>query len=123
MYVYVYGHGHGHAYGETKTAGARVTLHAMARTEGVASNQVTDVAAERAIRLARALVENVGKVLEGKREVVELAVTSLLARGTVTNSVARHISLFVPQPGRTGCFALVVSYSQSTAICVSGVSG
>jgi MoxR-like ATPase len=53
----------------------------MARSEGVANSQVADVAAERAIRLARALVDNVGKVLEGKREVVELAVTSLLARG------------------------------------------
>ncbi len=33
------------------------------------------------MRLAHALVENVGKVLQGKREVVELSVTSLLARG------------------------------------------
>ena len=53
----------------------------MARSEGAANTQVADVARERAIRLAHALVENVGKVLEGKREVVELAVTALLARG------------------------------------------
>jgi MoxR-like ATPase len=59
----------------------RVTLNAMGRSEGVASNQVADVSAERAIRLADALVANVGKVLEGKREAVELAVTALLARG------------------------------------------
>ena len=56
----------------------------MGRSEVVANNQVSpgnQLAAERAIRLAQALVENVGKVLEGKREAVELAVTSLLARG------------------------------------------
>ena len=46
----------------------RVTLNRMARSEGAANTQVADVAAERAIRLAHALVENVGNVLEGKRE-------------------------------------------------------
>jgi MoxR-like ATPase len=53
----------------------------MARPELAANDQVFDVAAERAIRLAHALTENVGKVLQGKREAVELAVTCLLARG------------------------------------------
>jgi MoxR-like ATPase len=53
----------------------------MARPEIVANSQVADVGTERAIRLAHSLVENVGKVLAGKREAVELAVTSLLARG------------------------------------------
>lgn len=53
----------------------------MGRSEGVANSQVIDVSAERAIRLAHALVENVGTVLEGKREAVELAITALLARG------------------------------------------
>lgn len=46
-----------------------------------AANPVVDAAAERAIRVARALVDNVGRVLQGKREAVELAVTALLARG------------------------------------------
>src|SRR5687768_3054214 len=54
---------------------------AMARPETAANTQIADVGAERAMRVAKALVENVGKVLEGKREAVELAVTSLLARG------------------------------------------
>jgi MoxR-like ATPase len=43
--------------------------------------KVSDAAAERAIRVARALSEQVGRVLQGKREAVELAITSLLARG------------------------------------------
>ncbi|HEX5657512.1 MAG TPA: MoxR family ATPase [Polyangiales bacterium] len=46
-----------------------------------ATRPVADAAAERAIRVARALVDNVGHVLQGKREAVELAVTALLARG------------------------------------------
>ncbi|MET0286368.1 MAG: AAA family ATPase, partial [Polyangiales bacterium] len=46
-----------------------------------AASPVADAAAERAIRVARALVDNVGQVLQGKREAVELAVTALLARG------------------------------------------
>jgi MoxR-like ATPase len=53
----------------------------MARSERAANNRVIDAAAERAIRLAKALVDNVGQVLQGKREAVELAVTALLARG------------------------------------------
>jgi MoxR-like ATPase len=53
----------------------------MARPERAANDQVFNVSAERAIRVAHALVENVGKVLQGKREVVELSVTALLARG------------------------------------------
>jgi MoxR-like ATPase len=46
-----------------------------------AARPVVDAAAERAIRVARALVDNVGRVLQGKHEAVELAVTALLARG------------------------------------------
>src|SRR3954470_19900066 len=56
----------------------------MARSEVVANSQLApanELGAERAIRLAHALVDNVGKVLSGKREAVELAVTALLARG------------------------------------------
>src|SRR5690606_23051619 len=53
----------------------------MARPERAANDQVFDVAAERAIRVAHALVESVGKVLQGKREAVELSVTCLLASG------------------------------------------
>src|SRR4051812_46476543 len=65
----------------------------MARPELAAKDRVFDeqargtgrepntLAAERAARLASALVENVGKVLQGKREAVELSVTCLLARG------------------------------------------
>jgi MoxR-like ATPase len=53
----------------------------MARPEIAANTQVADVGAERAMRVAHALVENVGKALSGKREAVELAVTTLLARG------------------------------------------
>jgi MoxR-like ATPase len=53
----------------------------MARGELAANRQVADVKAERAIRLSQSIVENVGKVLEGKREIVELAVACLLARG------------------------------------------
>jgi len=49
----------------------------MARPELAATN----LGAERAARLASALVDNVGKVLQGKREAVELSVTCLLARG------------------------------------------
>jgi MoxR-like ATPase len=56
-------------------------LVSMARPEAAANHQVADVAAERAMRLAHALIENVGKVLAGKREAVELAVATLLARG------------------------------------------
>jgi MoxR-like ATPase len=59
-----------------------VRFEAMApRPERVANDQVLNVTAERAVRVAHALVENVGKVLQGKREAVELAVTTLLARG------------------------------------------
>jgi MoxR-like ATPase len=53
----------------------------MARPEIAANTQVADVGAERAMRVAHALVENVGKALSGKREAVELAVVTLLARG------------------------------------------
>jgi len=61
----------------------------MARSERALNNRSadgssgaqSDAAAERAIRLAHALVENVGRVLQGKREAAELAVTALLARG------------------------------------------
>jgi MoxR-like ATPase len=76
-----YAHGEISGFPATPREIKRVTLNRMARLEGAANSQVADVAAERAIRLAHALVENVGKVLEGKREVVELAVTALLARG------------------------------------------
>ncbi len=53
----------------------------MARSERALDARIADAATERAIRLAHALVENVGRVLQGKREAVELAVTALLARG------------------------------------------
>lgn len=53
----------------------------MARRETAANNQVVDVNQERAMRLAQALVENVSKVLQGKRDTVALAVSCLLARG------------------------------------------
>jgi MoxR-like ATPase len=53
----------------------------MARPETAANTQIADVGAERAMRVAHALVENVGKALSGKREAVELAVVTLLARG------------------------------------------
>jgi len=52
----------------------------MARSQRVAQDPSSAVA-ERAIRVARALVDNVGQVLQGKREAVELSVTALLARG------------------------------------------
>ncbi len=58
-----------------------VTLETMARSESAANNQVIDVNQERAMRLAQALVDNVSKVLQGKRETVSLAVACLLARG------------------------------------------
>lgn len=67
--------------GLAERAHVRVTLEKMARPEIAANTQVADVGAERAMRLAHALVENVGKVLTGKREAVELAITTLLARG------------------------------------------
>jgi MoxR-like ATPase len=41
---------------------------------------ISDEAA-RAIRVTRSLVDNVSRVLQGKRETVELAITALLARG------------------------------------------
>ncbi len=53
----------------------------MARSALNNRDGVVDAGAERAIRTARALVDNVGRVLQGKREAVELAVTALLARG------------------------------------------
>jgi MoxR-like ATPase len=53
----------------------------MARGDLASNRQVSDVKAERAIRLAQAIVDNVGRVLEGKREIVSLAVACLLARG------------------------------------------
>jgi MoxR-like ATPase len=61
--------------------GEHGTILVMARPEIAANTQIADVGAERAMRVATALVENVGKALSGKREAVELAVTTLLARG------------------------------------------
>jgi MoxR-like ATPase len=57
--------------------------HARGHTREQASLTVAtrQEEAERAARLARTLVENVGRVLQGKREAVELSVTCLLARG------------------------------------------
>jgi MoxR-like ATPase len=60
-------------------ADRRVTLYAMVRTSNAES--VAKLGLERAVRVAQALVDNVGRALSGKREVVELAVTCLLARG------------------------------------------
>jgi MoxR-like ATPase len=51
----------------------------MARIGG-ASDQ-TNVGLEQAMRVAQSLVENVGRALSGKREVVELSITCMLARG------------------------------------------
>jgi MoxR-like ATPase len=51
----------------------------MARTGNAES--VAKLGLERSARVAQALVDNVGRALAGKREVVELAVTCLLARG------------------------------------------
>jgi len=58
-----------------------VTLMTMARRDSAVNQQVVDVNQERAVRLAQALVDNVSKVLQGKRETVALAVACLLARG------------------------------------------
>ena len=43
--------------------------------------------------------------------------------GTVTYSVARHISFCVPQPGSTGVERVDVSKSQVTSMLVSPASG
>jgi MoxR-like ATPase len=53
----------------------------MARSDRALQDKISDAKAERAIRLAHTLVDHVGRVLQGKREAVELAVTALLARG------------------------------------------
>ncbi len=53
----------------------------MARRDSAANIQVLNVNHERALRLAQCLVENVSKVLQGKRGTVSLAVACLLARG------------------------------------------
>jgi MoxR-like ATPase len=53
----------------------------MALREVAVNSQVSDVKAQRAMRVAEGLVDNVSSVLQGKRETVALAVACLLARG------------------------------------------
>jgi MoxR-like ATPase len=50
-------------------------------TEAAQVTELRDSSATAAVEVARRIVDNVGQVLEGKREVVELAVSALLARG------------------------------------------
>ncbi|HEX2675868.1 MAG TPA: MoxR family ATPase [Polyangiales bacterium] len=50
-------------------------------TEAAHITELRDSSATAATEVAQRIIANVGKVLEGKREVVELAVAALLARG------------------------------------------
>lgn len=54
----------------------------MARPELAVQSTVSEQGGtEQAVQLARAVVDNIGQVLRGKREAAELAVTAMLARG------------------------------------------
>src|SRR3954469_7863572 len=50
-------------------------------TEAAHVTELRDLSTVAALEVAQRIIANVGRVLEGKREVVELAVSALLARG------------------------------------------
>ena len=44
-------------------------------------SDLRDASTKAAVEIAQRIIENVGLVLEGKRDVVQMAVTAMLARG------------------------------------------
>src|SRR3954451_2653002 len=87
---------------------ARIDARGSTREQG-------DLAAERAARLAQALVENVGKVLQGKREAVELSVTCLLARGHLLVEDVPGVGKPTLAPGLSGSLGSVFARLQFTS--------